>query len=241
MPGRGLPLIQAIYAHHVLNGVASFEEVPPDLAEMDRRREEVLRPRPALPGGGARRRGPRLSPMPASSARARPTASRSRTRSMSAPDAIGHGFGRASLAEVIRRCTALGMRQMVAVIGDAPTAPRSACTRAWGSSGPRCSGGRLQARPLGGRRHDAAAARRGRSTLPPRESRRRLPQCKKKGRAAHGPSSGRKRPGTDRRSVPLATSEDVAMHNMILCAAKIKRSFAYERYLLQSCNIWLGR
>jgi L-amino acid N-acyltransferase YncA len=34
--------IQAIYAHHVLHGTASFEEEPPPLAEMARRRADVL-------------------------------------------------------------------------------------------------------------------------------------------------------------------------------------------------------
>ena len=34
--------IQAIYAHHVLHGTASFEEEPPPLAEMQRRRADVL-------------------------------------------------------------------------------------------------------------------------------------------------------------------------------------------------------
>ena len=29
--------IQRIYAHHVLNGLASFEETPPDVAELTRR------------------------------------------------------------------------------------------------------------------------------------------------------------------------------------------------------------
>ncbi|EGC98050.1 GCN5-related N-acetyltransferase, partial [Burkholderia sp. TJI49] len=33
-----LPAIQAIYAHHVLHGVASFEEAPPDVAELRARR-----------------------------------------------------------------------------------------------------------------------------------------------------------------------------------------------------------
>ena len=36
-----VPAIQAIYAHHVLTGLASFEEVPPDPAEMARRRADV--------------------------------------------------------------------------------------------------------------------------------------------------------------------------------------------------------
>ena len=34
--------VQAIYAHHVLHGTASFEEEPPPLAEMARRRADVL-------------------------------------------------------------------------------------------------------------------------------------------------------------------------------------------------------
>ena len=34
--------IQAIYEHHVLHGLASFEEVAPSVAEMRRRRDEVL-------------------------------------------------------------------------------------------------------------------------------------------------------------------------------------------------------
>lgn len=33
--------VQEIYAAHVLKGTASFEEVPPDLDEMCRRRETV--------------------------------------------------------------------------------------------------------------------------------------------------------------------------------------------------------
>ena len=36
-----LAAIHAIYAHHVLHGVASFEEAPPSLEEMRRRFEEV--------------------------------------------------------------------------------------------------------------------------------------------------------------------------------------------------------
>ena len=34
--------IQRIYAHHVLHGSASFEEVPPDVAELERRRRDVV-------------------------------------------------------------------------------------------------------------------------------------------------------------------------------------------------------
>jgi L-amino acid N-acyltransferase YncA len=34
--------VQRIYQHHVLNGLATFEEVPPTLDEMRRRRDAVL-------------------------------------------------------------------------------------------------------------------------------------------------------------------------------------------------------
>jgi len=37
-----MPAIQAIYAQHVRTGLASFEETPPDVAEMRRRRAEIL-------------------------------------------------------------------------------------------------------------------------------------------------------------------------------------------------------
>src|SRR5688500_7566086 len=35
--------IQAIYAHHVLHGLATFEEVPPSVADMTERRAAVLK------------------------------------------------------------------------------------------------------------------------------------------------------------------------------------------------------
>ena len=38
-----LAAIAAIYAHHVLTGLASFEEVPPDAAEHRRRYDRVLK------------------------------------------------------------------------------------------------------------------------------------------------------------------------------------------------------
>ncbi len=109
--------LQAIYAHHVLYGVATFEEVPPDEAEMNRRREEVLARR--LPYLVAERDG-----MVRGFAYAGPFRTRSAYRYTVedsvyvAPDAVGQGFGRAVLSELVLRCTNLGLRQMVAVIGD---------------------------------------------------------------------------------------------------------------------------
>ena len=37
-----LAAVQAIYAHHVLHGLASFEEVPPDLEQIRERHARVL-------------------------------------------------------------------------------------------------------------------------------------------------------------------------------------------------------
>ncbi|HSA71215.1 MAG TPA: GNAT family N-acetyltransferase, partial [Burkholderiales bacterium] len=36
-----LPAIQPIYAHHVLHGLASFEEEPPSVEELERRFRDV--------------------------------------------------------------------------------------------------------------------------------------------------------------------------------------------------------
>src|SRR3954452_13312358 len=36
-----VPAIHAIYAHHVLTGLASYEEVPPDPGELLRRRADI--------------------------------------------------------------------------------------------------------------------------------------------------------------------------------------------------------
>ena len=38
-----LAAIQAIYAHHVLHGLASFEEEPPSLEELRRRHDDCVR------------------------------------------------------------------------------------------------------------------------------------------------------------------------------------------------------
>ena len=39
---QDMAAVQAIYAPHVLQGLATFEEQPPDLSEMSRRRDVVL-------------------------------------------------------------------------------------------------------------------------------------------------------------------------------------------------------
>ena len=61
--------------------------------------------------------------MPATGGRGRPTSSRSRNSIYIDKDAVGQGVGRALLPVLIEQCTALGKRQMVAVIGDSAQTP----------------------------------------------------------------------------------------------------------------------
>jgi phosphinothricin acetyltransferase len=125
------PLLQAIYAHHVLHGLASFEEVPPDAAEMDRRRAEVQArglPYLVVESDGRARGFAYAGPY-----RSRPAYRHTVEDSVYvAPDAAGRGLGRAALAAVIERCSARGLRQMVAVIGDSGNAASIGLHRALG-------------------------------------------------------------------------------------------------------------
>ncbi len=119
--GADLPAIQAIYAYHVLHGLASFEEVPPALAEMRRRYEDVTgRGLPylvACEGDEVLGYGYCTPYRPRSAYR------------FTLEDSIyvrqgmgGRGIGRAVLTELVARCDALGYRQMIAVIGDSANA-----------------------------------------------------------------------------------------------------------------------
>ena len=111
-----------IYAHHVLHGTASFEIDPPDLAEMRRRRAHVLDL--GLPHLVAEREGLVLGYAYASSWRPRPAYKFSVEDSIYIDkDAVGQGVGRALLPVLVEQCTALGKRQMVAVIGDSTQTP----------------------------------------------------------------------------------------------------------------------
>jgi len=117
-----MPAVQAIYAHHVLHGLASFELEPPDLAEMIRRRD-------AIRAGGypyrvAAADGRVLGYAYASQFRPRPAYAHTVEDSVYVADgAHRRGIGRRLLADLIDKCTALGYRQMIAVIGDSANAP----------------------------------------------------------------------------------------------------------------------
>jgi L-amino acid N-acyltransferase YncA len=132
-----LPRIQEIYAHHVRHGLASFEETPPDLAEMTRRFEATLaHGLPYLAAEAA----PRVDAAPEISGYAyagpyRPRPAYRFTVENSvyvAPGLEGRGVGSALLEELIVRCTALGLRQMIAVIGDSGHLPSIAFHESFG-------------------------------------------------------------------------------------------------------------
>ena len=111
-----------IYAHHVLHGTASFEVDPPDLAEMKRRRAAVLDI--GLPHLVAEREGRVMGYAYAGNWRPRPAYRFSVEDSIYIDkDAVGQGVGRALLPVLIEQCTALGKKQMVAVIGDSASTP----------------------------------------------------------------------------------------------------------------------
>ena len=116
-----LPAITAIYAHHVTHGKGSFELDAPDLEEMTRRRTDVLTK--GLPHLVASRGAEVLGFAYAGTFRPRPAFRFLAEDSVYIhADHAGQGIGRALLAELLRHCEALGIRQMLAVIGDSGNA-----------------------------------------------------------------------------------------------------------------------
>jgi len=109
--------IHAIYTPAVLHGTASFELEPPDEAELARRREAILTS--GFPYLVAEHGGRIVGYAYAGQYRPRPAYRYAVEDSIYvAPDVQGKGVGKALLAELIHQCEALGMRQMIAVIGD---------------------------------------------------------------------------------------------------------------------------
>jgi phosphinothricin acetyltransferase len=109
--------LAAIYGWHVLHGTGTFEETPPDAVEMEARRSAVAAR--GLPYLVAEDAGRVLGF--AYAAPFRPRAAYRYTVEDSiylAADAIGQGLGKALLGEVLAACETLGLRQVVAVIGD---------------------------------------------------------------------------------------------------------------------------
>jgi phosphinothricin acetyltransferase len=116
-----LPAITKIYEHAVLHGTATFELIPPDLAEMTRRFR-------ALIDGGypyfvATLDGEVAGYAYAGAYRPRP-AYRFTVENSIYLDSSFHrrGIGMALLQRLILECEARGFRQMIAVIGDSANA-----------------------------------------------------------------------------------------------------------------------
>ncbi len=113
--------IAAIYAHHVAHGTGTFDEVAPDRAEMARRWRSIADL--GLPYLVAAR-GEDVIGF-AYAAPFRPRSAYRFTVEDSIylhPAAMGQGVGGRLLGGVIDTCEALGLRQMIAVIGDADNA-----------------------------------------------------------------------------------------------------------------------
>jgi L-amino acid N-acyltransferase YncA len=117
-----VPEIGAIYRYHVLHGLASFEEIPPDPEELASRRSDILAR--GLPYLVAERSGQVLGYCYAAPYRTRSAYRFTLEDSIYIDQAeVGRGLGRALLAAVLDRCADLGYRQMVAVIGGSDTWP----------------------------------------------------------------------------------------------------------------------
>lgn len=126
-----VPAVQAIYAHHVRTGAATFELEAPPVEEMRRRWEGTV-------AAGL----PYLVAVEGESvvgfaycAAYRPRAAYRFTVEDSlylVPIATGRGIGRRLLAELVARSERAGHRQMVAVIGDSANEASIALHRSLG-------------------------------------------------------------------------------------------------------------
>jgi phosphinothricin acetyltransferase len=126
-----LPAITAIYAHHVRTGTASFEEVPPDEAEMRGRCAKVLDA--GLPYLVAEHDGKLLGYAYATHYRPRSAYRFTLEDSVYiAADATGQGVGRALLLTLIARCEGGPWRQLIANVGDSGNAASLALHAACG-------------------------------------------------------------------------------------------------------------
>ena len=116
-----LAAIQSIYAHHVLHGLASFEEEPPSQQEMHGRFDEIVAR--GLPYLVAEEAGDVLGYGYCSLYRTRSAYRYALEDSVYVREGQHRkGIGKAILRELIERCERLGYRQLIAVIGDSAQA-----------------------------------------------------------------------------------------------------------------------
>ena len=123
--------VRAIYSHHVLHGLASFEEIAPDLAELGSRRAAVLAR--GLPYLVAESDSRVVGYAYATPYRPRSAYRHSLEDSVYVRDGFaGRGIGAALLGELVERCSRGPWRQMIAVIGDSANEPSIALHRKLG-------------------------------------------------------------------------------------------------------------
>jgi len=109
--------IQAIYAHHVLTGIATFEEAPPDVGEMQLRHARIVEA--GLPYLAAEHDGTVMGYSYAAAYRPRPAYRYTIEDSVYVAEGCdGRGVGSALLAALVARCDQGPWRQMVAIIGN---------------------------------------------------------------------------------------------------------------------------
>lgn len=119
---QDMETLAAIYAHHVLHGLATFEEVPPAAVELAARRTAIVAQ--GLPYLVAESAGEVLGYSYASSYRPRPAYRHTVEDSVYVAHGLaGRGIGRRLLEALIARCEAGQWRQMVAIIGDSANRP----------------------------------------------------------------------------------------------------------------------
>lgn len=112
-----MAVVQAIYSYYVTRTCSSFEEQPPDIAEMEARLTKT-RER-GLPYLVAEADGEVVGFTYAGPFRFRSAYRYTIEDSIYvAPSVTRRGVGVALLGELVERCTLLGYRQMIGVIGD---------------------------------------------------------------------------------------------------------------------------
>lgn len=128
-----VPQITAIYRHHVLHGTGTFEIDPPTEADMAARRADVLAK--GLPYLVAERDGRVLGFAYCTWFKPRPAYRFSAEDSIYvADDARGMGVGGALLQALMQHAEAVGVRKLLAVIGDSANAGSVGVHRAAGFS-----------------------------------------------------------------------------------------------------------
>jgi L-amino acid N-acyltransferase YncA len=116
-----LPFVTEIYEHAVLHGTATFELIPPDLAEMTRRFKALMDG--GFPYLAASLDGRVVGYAYAGPYRPRPAYRFTVENSVYLDPSIHRrGIGLKLMQRLITECEARGYRQMIAVIGDSANA-----------------------------------------------------------------------------------------------------------------------